>query len=435
MSPYSLSMVFPNASIGFFFFSLPLFCNSTSIPHIFQKRFTYRIVCVAYVQVLQDEKRVISSRGKVDHVVNGSAKNQKTVEGGGNSAEDEGISSSEQDDCEEEVSSSKKVQKVSPYKMYSNVNGLPPRRGDDTVVEEVLEDFDKMINSASTESAGGGGGGGRKMSSASSDNSNKRTSSSTTYYEYSDSDVVIIPTRIVPEPPRRSRSLFVNKNFEVNPFFEDDEDESADSECAYEDDGGDVVGNDGKRQGKPQRNETFRSVQKQIERFSALAVRDNRGLTGRTVAEDEDFVGRVGGGIEPEGRRKSIYNVFGNKGTVDPGKPVTTAGGGNHNRGPAVIRSVSTRNVNDPGMVVPRFDLCRSERSVYLPSRDGNEPKVFRPVHNNAGLYSGFKDTDPSSPSKCKQPTGSGSNGLKALQHINMSVSTGKLTDFPSGLY
>lgn len=327
------------------------------------------------------------------------------IEGGGNSAEDEGISSSEQDDCEEEVSS-KKV-KV-PYKMYSVSQG-------DTTIDEVLEDFDKVINDASTESGGGGGGvSGRKVSSVSSNNSKR-------YYEYSETDdVVIIPTRIVPEPPRRSRSLFMNKNFEVNPFFEDDE-ESVDSECAYEEDE-----EDDELKSKIKRSEMFHSVQKQIKRFSDLALHSHR------VEDEEKNVNKDGG------RRKSIYNVFGDAADAENrmypnSRPVT--------------RSASTRNINDSRIPAMRFDHCKSERSVYLPMgcKVAKEPKVFMTRgHNNAGLYSGYKDTtsaavatgkDPS-PKTCKlQNSGGSSNGLKALHHVNMSVSTGKLTDFPSGLY
>lgn len=260
----------------------------------------------------------------------------------------------------------------------------------DTTVEEVLEDFDKVINDAST------GSDGRKVSSASSDNSKR-------YYEYSDmDDMVIIPTRIVPEPPRRSRSLFVNKNFEVNPFFEDDE-ESAESECAYEEEP-----YEDEEKSKLKRSETFHSVQKQIKRFSAMALRN-----GRT--EDR-------GTVKEEGRRKSIYNVFGD--VVNDSRPVT--------------RSSSTRNVNGSRIPVMRFDHCKSERSVYLPTGrgDAKEPKVFMTRgHNNAGLYTGYRDTVAANPKSRPSSNGSSSIGLKALQHINMSVSTGKLSDFPSGLY
>lgn len=320
------------------------------------------------------------------------------IEGGGNSAEDEGISSSEQDDCEEEVSSKKA--KV-PYKMMTyNLSQ------DDTTVEEVLEDFDKVINDASTES------GGRKMSSVSSDNSKR-------YYEFSDTDdMVIIPTRIVPEPPRRSRSLFMNKNFEVNPFFEDDE-ESVDSECAYDEE---EEEDEEDEKSKLKRSETFHSVQKQIKRFSELALHDD------VRTEDKEKK------MKDEGKRKSIYNVFGNLERPMPMYP---------NNGKQVTRSVSTRNINDSRIPVIRFDQhCKSERSVYLPNqgcRDTvKEPKVFMTRgHINAGLYSGYKDTGigTESSSKSKFSSNGSSTGLKALQHINMSVSTGKLTDFPSGLY
>lgn len=279
---------------------------------------------------------------------------------------------------------------------------------DDATVEEVLEGFDKVINDASTVS------GGRKTSSVGSDNSKR-------YRKYPDmDDMVIIPTRIVPEPPRRSRSLFVNKNFEVNPFFEDDE-ESVDSECAYEEE----EEEDDDDKSKLKRSETFHSVQKQIKRFSALAVHN-----GRTETEAK---------VKDEGRRKSIYNVFGN--VNEP-----TRSGYNNVR--PVTRSASTRNVNDPSRIpVVKFDHCKSERSVYLPMGCGDaakEPKVFMTRgHNNAGLYSGYKDTvaaavgviEPSTKSSKLSSSNGSSNGLKALQHINMSVSTGKLTDFPSGLY
>ncbi|XP_050441803.1 uncharacterized protein LOC126846442 isoform X2 [Adelges cooleyi] len=334
------------------------------------------------LHLLQEEKRVVSSR---KDIIDNSHKS-KGNEGGGNSAEDEGISSSEQDDCEEEVSSKKgKI----PYKMYNLSH-------DDTTVEEVLEDFDKVINDASTESDD------RKMSSVSSDQLSKRS------YDYPPSytdDAAIIPTRIVPEPPRRSRSLFVNKNFEVNPFFEDDED-SADSVCAYEDEEDDD-------KSKVKRSETFHSVQKQVKRFSDLAAHGGRG--------DREDVKRE------EGRRKSIYDVFG---PVEPRRP--------HLPSRQVTRSISTKNVTESSRIpVLRFDQCKPERSVYLPTgcRNAKEPRGFMTRgHNNAGLYSGYKDTKSVNP-KHQTSSNISSSSLKALQHINMSVSTGKLTDFPSGLY
>lgn len=289
----------------------------------------------------------------------------------------------------------------------------------DSTVDEVLEDFDKVINDASTES---GGGGGRQMSSSVSSDNSKR------YYEqYSDpDDVVIIPTRIVPEPPRRSRSLLANKNFEVNPFFEDDEESAEDSECPYGDEEDDT-----KCTTALQRNETFRNVQKQIKRFSALTLH-----TDRPDQKVQDVA-------EAQGcRRKSIYDVFG------PPEKGSAA---------QVTRSASTRNVAVVGegfnrVPVTRFDLCASERSVYLPKgcKDdggaGDEHKVFVTRGRNiAGLYSGYKGAsrDPVMAVVTGRPMTSQSGGvgpdvigpMKTLRRINTSVSTGKLTDFPSGLY
>lgn len=363
-----------------------------------------------------------------------SAQLKNKNEGGGNSAEDEGISSSEQDDCEEE-STSKKVK--TPYKMYNNSLSQG-----DTAVEEVLEDFDKVLNDASTTESGSGGGD-RHVSSASSGRGGGGSDNSSVkrFYGYAD-DVAIVPTRIVPEPPRRSRSLFVNKNFEVNPFFEeedddDDDEESANSECAYEEDGEEDEDEDnsgGPKTSKKRTGETFRSVQKQIKRFSALAVQ--RGAGGRTEVD----LG-VGKPRKDDGRRKSIYDVFGNV----AGRPVTAVA-------PQVTRSASTRNVNvnDSRIPVMRFEHCKSERSVYLPTgynscgkdtADKEPAKVFvTRGHNNAGLYSGYTagagNPQQQGPIKCKPIATNSNNGLKALQHVNvMSVSTGKLTDFPSGLY
>ncbi|VVC32340.1 Hypothetical protein CINCED_3A012824 [Cinara cedri] len=385
------------------------------------------------IHFLQEEKRVISSIK--DHHLVDSAQLKNKNEGGGNSAEDEGISSSEQDDCEED-STSKKVK--TPYKMYNNSLSQG-----DTAVEEVLEDFDKVLNDASTTGSGGGGGGSgsRHVSSVSSGGGGcSDNSSAKRYYGYAD-DVAIVPTRIVPEPPRRSRSLFVNKNFEVNPFFEEededeDDEESADSECAYEEDGEEDEDEDrSKTNNKNKRTgETFRSVQKQIKRFSALAVQ-RVGGDGRP--EDAG----AGKPRKDDGRRKSIYDVFGNGAE----RPVTVTAS-------QVTRSASTRNVadmNDSRIPAMRFEHCKSERSVYLPTgyggygRDADrEPaKVFvTRGHNNAGLYSGFAagsgNPQQQAPVKCKPIATNPNSGLKALQHVNvMSVPTGKLTDFPSGLY
>lgn len=456
-------------------------------------------------QVLQDEKRaMISSRNNGKDGINGHLHHvdgpQKTAAdhrnkidngggagggGGGNSAEDEGISSSEQDDCEDDVppAVARKDDDVivamngvggggSPYNKKSSYGLSSQGVGGGTVttatVDGVLENFDKVINDASTESGGGVGGGvgGRRPSSASSGGcADDRVHHPRRLRYYSSSgrndggaaaaadDAVIVPTRIVPEPPRRSRSLFVNKNFEVNPFFEDeeddeDEDESgADSECAYDDDDDDDhVGNKSKRGGP---DETFHSVQKQIERFSALALRHggghavDHGVQPRRRDEDEikAELSQHGGA-----RRRSIYDVF-----ASVEKPTAA-----YACGARVTRSASTRNPVDPRTpAIPRFvNHCGVSKSVYLPGGRGDavadgDPKAFvatraNGVGNNAGLYSGYKDS--AAAPKCgggggfgakSASSGSGSSkgGLKALHRVNLSVSTGKLTDFPSGLY
>jgi len=319
--------------------------------------------------------------------------------------------------------SSKKTAK--PYKTaYSGQQQQQQQQcGDVSTVEEVLEDFDKVINDVSC--VGSATAGRTALSSSASSSGRGDSSDGRKRYcrEFSEADdAVIVPARIVPEPPRRSRSLFVNKNFEVNPFFEDDEEESADSDLggAYDDDDEDDEDDGAAKRLSNETATTFRSVQNQIKRFSALARGDEERHRRRGApANDHD------------GRRKSVYDVFGKPTAVDGLRPVT--------------RSVSTRNVGDTAggsrIPVTVFDArVKSERSVYLPSTacGGGEPKTqFRVAralnginnnsnNNNAGLYSGYdKDRGPSS------------NGPRTLQQrvVNLSASAGKLTDFPSGLY
>ncbi|XP_050545477.1 uncharacterized protein LOC126907874 isoform X2 [Daktulosphaira vitifoliae] len=329
------------------------------------------------LHLLQDEKRVVSSRKEITDKTH-----KNKIEGCGNSAEDEGISSSEQDDCEEEVTSKKLKM---PYKMYDISQ-------DDPTIEEVLETFDKVINDASTDSNE------RQNSSISSDSKQS--------YDYSPlytEDAVIIPAKIIPEPPRRSRSLFINKNFEVNPFFEDDE-ESMDSVCLYNENEIDI------EKSKVKRSETFHSVQKHIKRFSDIALQKKQ-------EENEK---------KEENHRKSIYDIFS---TIEQKKIQL-------NR--QVMRSASTKNINESRLPMLKFDQSKPERAVYFPSGCKNTRDQHRTLmargHNNAGLYSGYRDVKGINP---KHQSGSNSslNSLNELRHVNMSLSTGKLTDFPSGLY
>lgn len=360
---------------------------------------------------MQEEKRAtITSRA------DGALQNGKN-EGGGNSAEDEGISSSEQDDCDEDAVSSKKAAK--PYKTAYGGQQQQQQRGDVSAVDEVLEDFDKVINDVSC--VGSATAGRTALSSSASSSGRGDSSDGRKRYcrEFSEADdAVIVPARIVPEPPRRSRSLFVNKNFEVNPFFEDDEEEeeSADSDLCgaydHDDDDDDVeemVDDDAAKRLSNETATTFRSVQNQIKRFSALARADEERHHRRRGAPDND------------GRRRSVYDVFGKPTAVGGLRPVT--------------RSASTRNVGDTAggsrIPVTVFDArVKCERSVYLPTAacGGGEPKTqfaARALSNNhsnsnAGLYSGY-DKD---------------RGPRTLQRVvNVSASAGKLTDFPSGLY
>lgn len=86
-----------------------------------------------------------------------------------------------------------------------------------------------------------------------------------------------------------------------------------------------------------------------------------------------------------------------------------------------------------------------SDRSVFLPIKKNPSPTevqkfVLKRGHTNAGLYSGQHNICDApglaQGNRVKTVTSDYYNrGLNSLHHVNLSVSTGKLMDLPSGLY
>lgn len=85
-----------------------------------------------------------------------------------------------------------------------------------------------------------------------------------------------------------------------------------------------------------------------------------------------------------------------------------------------------------------------SERSVFLPIQRNSSPTdmqkfVLKRGHTNAGLYSGQHNIRDAPglcpPNRVKTISEYYNRGINSLHHVNLSISTGKLMDLPSGLY
>lgn len=87
--------------------------------------------------------------------------------------------------------------------------------------------------------------------------------------------------------------------------------------------------------------------------------------------------------------------------------------------------------------------MLSSERSVFLPVQRNSSPTevqkfVVKRGHTNAGLYSGqhnMRDVPSLPGNRVKTISEYYNKGLNSINHTNLSISTGKLMDLPSGLY
>lgn len=163
-------------------------------------------------------------------------------QGGENStpAEDEGISSSDHDDSEENIH-----QIQNNFNLY-NVYGVQNNKSTknkynydydknsiDPAINEVMEDFQNVINDVKNLNCRNKPQRPKNEKISHFGNSDfQPVSRAIILQEEND----IIPSKILPEPPKKSRSLhFLNENVERNPFFEDESVENSNCSCSSRD--------------------------------------------------------------------------------------------------------------------------------------------------------------------------------------------------------
>lgn len=152
-------------------------------------------------------------------------------EGGGNStpAEDEGISSSDQDDSEEIVNTSREFTtfyNANDMNALNKYSSCQQDKHSEPTIDEVMEDFQKIINDVQNQNCR------NEQTNKELEKSVTRqfksmdiTSNEESLYDIllSEEETDIVPSVILPEPPKKTRSLnLLNKNIETNPFFEDE---------------------------------------------------------------------------------------------------------------------------------------------------------------------------------------------------------------------
>lgn len=393
-----------------------------------------------------------SSSIEKSYALNGHIDSTKK-EGGGNStpAEDEGISSSDQDDIEEITNHSREYSHLYAGNNATLHNNLPYQdKHAEPTIDEVMEDFQNIINDVQNQNYRNEQKNEkyvtRQLQNLNICNSNVSLSEALIL----DKETDIVPTRILPEPPKKARSLhLLNKNIEMNPFFEDESVidnsnfscfsqcniQSSSDQCpaftySYEN-GMDEVKLTQKpviRSQKPslRRSETFHHLQDSKSHSNptfhdlSLANKARRCSNDRIRvlnAKNKNYIIQNSNNFQKEiglkGREEGIVKLS---------------------------RSVSTKPLNN----------CRTLKCAPFPALNpisyfsktnlfpGNSHQFSLKRHNNAGLYSD-KDHIQSSNNHLHQVITIASEypkrSLNGLKQLNLNVCDGKIMDLPSGLY
>lgn len=378
--------------------------------------------------------------------------NMMKRECGGNStpAEDEGISSSDQDDIEEIMHSHSKYK---PYEIYceskpclENV-AFKKEKIVEPTIDEVMEDFQNIINDVQNENYRNE----QRIENLRKDhysNSDGRSSNeSLSEALILDKESDIVPTKILPEPPKKSRSLhMLNKNTEMNPFFEDESvdnsNHSCTSRCSYqkplektsrfghlyengmEDARSQAMARNRNQKPSLRRSETFHHLQIDTSHMNHEILRSkyientlqNQNIRTENVRNKNYIVQNY------ENTEKEYNNK--NK-DVSPGK---------------LLRSISTKPVGN---------VKASKNSAFLKinpvtyfSKTNHFPVNSQQFtlkrHNNAGLYSDKNHIQINNNNLHQVITITSEypkRSLNGLKQINLNICDGKIMDLPSGLY
>ncbi|KAG8333550.1 hypothetical protein J6590_000699 [Homalodisca vitripennis] len=477
------------------------------------------------IHILQEEKGVLSSLEKClkdrcselesevcslrDQVPPRTALRRSSKQEGSGStpAEDEGISSSDQD--EEDIEQEPLV-----YEMFNVQNDTIVVDGretnvdkedeeEETTIEEVMEELQNIINDAETDYVTKRDRG-TKEEVALAKHFQRLTGRSnadlTSEALILDDEVDIVPERLLPQPPRRSRSLFLlGRDYEEhNPFFEDgDSFDNSDSLLSTSKEPSTIENFADQPPCKTalRRRETMvadrvdahKNVLRRRETFHHQRIQtrpEPQAIQKEILPEIKARRGSFDGlfyvtdvqntyfGSDKSGKPKQGTRVY-----IDPksdhvkklkSKSLDRIGEGLDSLVDIVVTSdmvhqEPTKEINNSSVVIvsrspsnkvkeyrPRLEKSEeparlpSERSVFLPIQRNSSPTdlqkfVLKRGHTNAGLYSGqhnIRDAPGLIPAnRVKTMSEYYNRGLNSLHHINLSISTGKLMDLPSGLY
>ncbi|XP_054283063.1 uncharacterized protein LOC129000154 [Macrosteles quadrilineatus] len=447
------------------------------------------------VQILQEEKGVLKSRcseleSEVSSLRVPSRAHNK--DGSGSTpAEDEGISSSDQD--EEDIEREPLV-----YEMFNVQNDTillnngretnvdVKDEEEETTIEEVMEELQNIINDAETDLCDRRGRGSREEETLAK-HFQRLTHRSNTDLTCEalilDDEADIVPQRLLPQPPRRSRSLYLlGRDYDDhNPFFEDedsiDNSDSLLSTCkepstiehsevgkpAIKRRETMIIADRGEPKSSIRRRETFHHqriapqiVQKEI--LPEIKARRGSfdGLFYVTDVQNTYF------GSDESGRPKqgtTVYIDTAKETKKLKSKSLDRIGEGLDSLVDIVVTSDTNvrdeQRVNNSSVVIvsrspsnrvreyrPQMREEKPiERSVFLPVRNSSptdQKFVLKRGHTNAGLYSGqhhIREPNLVPTNRVKTMSELYNRGFNSLHHVNLSISSGKLMDLPSGLY
>lgn len=324
-------------------------------------------------------------------------------------------------------------------------------------IDEVMEDFQNIINDVQNQSYQQNqsyklGVNGRHCNS-------KSSAESLSEALILDKESDIVPTKILPEPPKKSRSLHFlsnnlngntvdNKVVETNPFFEDESLVNSNFSCvsrcsSYE-------------QPEVQKGPKFSYSYEAIENVSPkspVAARLNGSNVARSnLRRSETFHHlQIDTSSAHRGVQKSkLVEKVVPKGSCDrqqktPKTNCTTNGTGKSNKSFASLqnndnaekelkRSVSTKP-SKGAQPFPKIPNSYFSKTNFFPV---NAQPFNLKRHNNAGLYSG-KNHGPANSNHFHQVITIASEypkrSLNGLKQINLNICDGKIMDLPSGLY
>nr|XP_014288467.1 uncharacterized protein LOC106688491 [Halyomorpha halys] len=402
-------------------------------------------------QVTRSESRLKSKCMELEREVS----SLRGAPGASTPAEDEGISSSGQDDGTE--------REPLIYEMYTvnNVLDSKPKQEEETTIDEVIEELQNIINDAEIDIKDKKDIKKEREEAVLAKYYTKflqRSSSDISTNQIENSETEIVPVKLVPYPPRKSRSLFFEREYNNNDLFFEEESDNSDSLLSISNDPSQYID----RKPKPQVPITHREAHKSYVR--------RRETFHNGLSKEEPVIE-----IKPEikNRRGSLDGVFCYNEVDSYTKSTRIYIDGNESVGKrlksksldriregldTMVDIVVTNGIEEQPLIKPipvqrnglpnsysmtsskqSDDSIRytSDRAVFLPIKSEPSPTstqtfLLKRGHLNAGMYSGqlnLKDT----PSVTTTINISDYYN-KSLTGLNLSV-TGKLSDLPSGLY